>query len=301
MKEFLKKICKQFQIECVGIAGIGPYRELEKILKARIQKGQYTEFEEQDLQKRIDPRATMENVQSIIVCAFPYFCGNFPGGNVAKYTYALDYHQIIRAKLAAIGEGLAERLSGFQYQAYVDNGPLVDRYLAYLAGLGFYGMNSHIITEKYGSYVVIGYMLTNYPFEADKALERTCMQCGRCGKACPGNVILGNFAIDPRRCKSYLTQKKGQLTEEEVYIVQKTDLVFGCDHCQEVCPHNANVSAADMKEFRENLLCHLPYDELTALSNKTFGRQYKNRAFAWRGKQVLIRNFHYLRERNKSE
>lgn len=301
MKEVLKKICKSLHIECVGIAGIGPYWDLEQILKERIHKGQYTEFEEQDLKKRIDPRATMENVQSVIVCAFPYYCGKLPGGNVAQYTYALDYHHIIRGKLTVIGESLTKRLPGFQYQAYVDNGPLVDRYLAYLAGLGFYGMHSHIITEKYGSYVVIGYLLTNYPFEADRPLTRTCMQCGRCSKACPGNVILGDFAIDPRRCKSYLTQKKGELTEAEIRIVRKTNLVFGCDHCQEVCPHNSRIALTNIKEFGENLLYQLQYEELTALSNKEFSRRYKNRAFSWRGKHVLVRNFQYLQEQMKWE
>lgn len=209
MKETLRKFCNSIHIECMGIAGIGPYWELERILKERIDKGQYTEFEEKDLKKRIDPKATMENVQSIIVCIFPYYVGERPEANIAKYTCGLDYHTVIRDKLEAIGNFLTKQLPEFEYKTFVDNGPLVDRYLAYLAGLGFYGINSHIITEKYGSYVAIGYILTNYPFTVDKPLQRTCLQCGKCSKACPGEIILGNFAIDPRRCKSYLTQKKG--------------------------------------------------------------------------------------------
>jgi epoxyqueuosine reductase len=284
------------QIENVGIAAIGPYLELKKILKERIGKGQFTEFEEKELNKRIDPTVTMKNVQSIIVCLFPYYSGEESRANIAKYTYALDYHKIIRDKLTTIGNFLAEQLPEFQYEAFVDNGPLVDRYLAYLAGLGFYGLNSHIVTDKYGSYVAIGYMLTNYPFKADKPLLRTCMQCGQCIKACPGEIILGNFGIDPRGCKSYLTQKKGELTTAEIDIIKKTSLIFGCDRCQDVCPHNSQIVLSNIREFQENIIHELCYEELVSISNKEFIRRYGNRAFSWRGRKLLVRNFEYLKE-----
>jgi epoxyqueuosine reductase len=294
MKEMLRNFCNSIHIECMGIAGIGPYWELERILKERIDKGQYTEFEEKDLKKRIDPKVTMENVQSIIVCIFPYYIGELSEANIARYTYGLDYHRVIRDKLETIGNFLKKQLPEFEYKAYVDNGPLVDRYLAYLAGLGFYGINSHIITEKYGSYVAIGYVLTNYPFTVDKPLQRTCLQCGQCSKACPGEIILGNFAIDPRRCKSYLTQKKGELTADEIKIIKKTNLVFGCDSCQDVCPHNSQIVLSNIREFQENIVQQLSYEELMSISNKEFSRRYGDRAFSWRGRKLIVRNFEYI-------
>ena len=99
------------------------------------------------------------------------------------------------AKLIGIAEYLQTKIPDFRYQAYVDTGPLVDRYLAYLAGLGYYGVNSHIITDKYGSYVFIGYMLTNYPFEPDKPLDLTCIKCGRCdGSAL---TMIGELSLCP--------------------------------------------------------------------------------------------------------
>lgn len=298
MKEVLKNFCSSIDIEYMGIAPSGPYLELEEILNKRIAKGQYTEFEEKELKKRIDPHVTMEEVQSIIVCLFPYYLGDKQEANVAKYTYSLDYHKIVKDKLASIGHFLAKRLHGFKYETFVDNGPLVDRYLAYLAGVGFYGLNSHIITEKYGSYVVIGYMLTNYPFEPDKPLLRTCIRCGRCMKACPGEIILGDFSIDPRRCRSYLTQKKGVLLADEINIIKKTNLVFGCDVCQDVCPHNSHILKVKTKEFQENIIYRLNYEELVDISNKEFIRRYGNRAFGWRGRKLLVRNFEYLQEYN---
>jgi epoxyqueuosine reductase len=295
MKEVLKNFCHSLHIEEMGIAPIGPYYELENILRERIEAGRYTEFEEKEIKKRIDPTLTMENVQSVIVCLFPYYAGEEKRANVAKYTYALDYHIIIRDKLEMMGDFLAKQVTGFEYKVFVDNGPLVDRYLAYLAGLGFYGLNNHIITDTYGSYVTIGYMLTNHPFEADKPLGRTCRQCGQCIKACPGKIILGDFKMDPRGCKSYLTQKKGELTAEEINTITKTELIFGCDTCQDVCPHNSQTVLSNIREFQDHIIHQLHYEELISISNKEFIRRYGNRAFSWRGRKLLVRNFQYLK------
>jgi len=294
MKKVLQKFCSSINIEYVGIAPIGPYVELEQIVKVRIANDQYTEFEEASLPKRIDPRLTMEDVQSVIVCLFPYYIGEQAGANIPQYAYAVDYHTVVKEKLEQIGNFLMKSVPGFHYQAFVDTGPLVDRYLAYLAGLGFYGLNNQIITDKYGSYVVIGYMLTNQPFEIDTPLNRTCIQCGRCAVACPGQAILGDFAIDPRRCRSYLSQKKGNLPAVESSIIEKNKLVFGCDVCLEICPHNQSSAVTPIAEFRENIISAVNYEELLTISNKEFKRRYGNRAFAWRGRKLLVRNFEYL-------
>lgn len=297
MKKTLQKFCNSLNIECVGIAPTGPYVELEKIIKARIENNQYTEFEETCLSKRIDPRLSMADVQSVVVCLFPYYVGERAKSNIAKYTYAFDYHKVAKDKLEQIGEFLTERIPGFHYQAFVDTGPLVDRYMAYLAGLGFYGLNNHIISDAYGSYVLIGYMLTNHPFEIDHPLKRSCMQCGKCIRTCPGQAILGDFVIDPRSCRSYLSQKKGELTAAERTIIKKDKLVFGCDVCQDVCPHNHKIAVTTMAEFQENILSELSYEELLTISNKEFMRRYGNRAFSWRGRKLIMRNFEYLSQK----
>lgn len=294
MKDVLQMFCSSINIQDVGIAPRGPYLALEQLLRDRIEKGQYTEFEEKYLPKRIDPRLSMADVQSVIVCLFPYYVGERSKSNIAKYTYALDYHAVAKDKLEQIGKFLTGTIPGFHYQAFVDTGPLVDRYMAYLAGVGFYGLNNHIITDTYGSYVLIGYILTNHPFEIDKPLKRRCMQCGKCIITCPGQAIHGNFVMDPRRCRSYLTQKKGELTVAEINIIKKNNLVFGCDVCQDVCPHNQKSAVTTIAEFQENVVSELSYAELLAMSNKEFMRRYGNRAFSWRGRKLIVRNFEYL-------
>ncbi len=291
MKDKLKDFCRQLDIDCVGIANVGPYLELEQRLQDRARKGLYTGFEEPNLKKRIDPKLTMPNVQSIIVCIFPYYVGQIQESNISKYTYGLDYHIVVKNKLESIGKHLKKALDEFEYLAFVDDGPLVDRYLAYQAGLGFYGINSLIINEKYGSYIFIGYILNNYPFEVDKPLEKTCMQCLECVKACPGEAILGSFDINPLKCRSYITQKKEDLSNEELSIMNGSKLVFGCDICQDVCPHNQDIQVTKIESFDREVISMLNYDELKLMSNKAFKRKYGNRAFSWRGKKTIMRNF----------
>lgn len=296
MKNILLDYSREIGIEYLGIASPGPYEELRELFDKRIRAGHNSSFEESNIEKRINPALELNSVKSIIVCLFPYYRGFDEYGNISNYTYSLDYHIIVKKKLNMIGEHLSKLIDKFEYIAHVDTGPLPDRYLASLAGLGVYGINSHLINEKYGSYVFIGYILCNYPFEADKPLNRTCMRCGNCVKACPGRAILGDFNINPNRCKSYLTQKKEDLGEEEISIISKSKLVFGCDICQRVCPHNKNIKETSMKEFSENLITRINYEEIKGLSNKEFKRKYGNRAFSWRGKNIILRNFDYLKK-----
>ncbi|MDP4088222.1 MAG: tRNA epoxyqueuosine(34) reductase QueG [Bacillota bacterium] len=290
MKEKLISFCSSINIEYIGIAPPGPYYDFEKIWREQIEKGHITGFEEAEIEKRVYPSLTLEDVKSVIVCLFPYFTGNMEDSNLSKYAYSKDYHIITAEKLEAIGRFLSENMEGFHYKAFADTGPLSDRYLAYNAGLGFWGINSHIITDKYGSYVFIGYILNNYPFEADKPQERTCYQCFNCVRKCPGQCILGDFTIDPLRCKSYITQKKRDLSDQDAAILKKHNLIWGCDVCQDVCPHNINVEKTILEEFQENLIYNLDYEELSTISNKEFIRRYKDRAFSWRGRGILVRN-----------
>ena len=296
MKDLLTAHCASLGIDQVGIAPPGPYPELGLQLERRLERGHTIEFDERETEKRITPQFLMADAKAVIVCLFPYYTPTAARANLSKYTYALDYHHTIKRKLDAIGCYLQSQDPYFEWQSYCDTGPLVDRHLAWLAGLGFYGVNSCLINDQYGSWFFIGYLITNHPLPIDSPLKKTCLHCGGCQAACPGGIILGDGSIDPRYCKSYLTQKKGLLTPAEISILKKTNLIFGCDVCQDVCPHNQHVPVTPLPEFRENLLCRLEPEELPSLSNKEFRQRYGNRAFSWRGKQILQRNAEYIQE-----
>ena len=292
----LKEFCKSVGINKVGIAKIGPYEDLKRIIKNRALNGYLTGMEEPVLENRINPKNTMENCKSIIVCAFPYYIGDKENSNLSKYCYGKDYHIVVKQKMEQITEYLTSRIKGFEYKIFVDNGPLVDRYLAYLSGIGYFGINNNIITDEYGSYVFIGYIINNYEFTADEPLPKTCIKCGKCVEYCPGNAILGNFEMNPTRCLSYITQKKEELSEEERNILNSSNKIFGCDICQEVCPHNKHIPITNINEFLEDTIINLEYEDIDTLSNKEFKRRYGNRAFSWRGRKIIKRNMDILRE-----
>ncbi len=233
--------------------------------------------------------AKYEN-KSAIVCLFPYYCGDREG-NLSLYARGYDYHSVIREKLSLI----VDYIKGFSPDAtceiFADIGPEVDRRLAYNAGLGFYGKNRMLINDDLGSYFFIGYILTDFPLEEDTPLDKSCVGCGKCIDACVGGALRDGFCLE--KCASHISQKKGDLTESEIAILKKSNLVFGCDMCQRVCPHN-DITPRPMKEFTEDIIDNLVKEDIENLSNKEFLSKYKNRAFSWRGKNVLLRNIDIL-------
>ena len=289
-KDKLKSFCKSIGIDCVGIAGIGLYNDLEKTIKRRLLNGYVTGMEEPVIENRVNPKETMDNVKSIIVCAFPYYIGEFKESNISKYCYGEDYHIVVKEMLQQICDYLSMNIENFEYKVFADNGPLVDRYLAYISGIGYFGINNNIITDKYGSYVFIGYIMTNYEFTPDSPLDKTCIKCGKCVKYCPGNALLGNYEMNPKRCLSYITQKKGELELEEKNVLESNKNIFGCDICQDVCPHNKNIPITNIEEFKNDIILKLSEEEINDISNKEFKRRYGDRAFSWRGKNIIKRN-----------
>ncbi|MBF8983397.1 tRNA epoxyqueuosine(34) reductase QueG [Lutibacter sp. B2] len=295
MKNKLKSFCKKIHIEYVGIAPSGPYLDLKERVQDRIEKGYITGMEENDIRRRIDSKLTMEDTASIVVCLFPYFVGYKEESNLSIYTHGKDYHIIIKEKLEQIGNYLSKEIEDFHYKAFTDTGALVDRHLAYLAGLGYFGLNQNIITDKYGSFVFIGYLLTNYPFEIDKPLNKTCIKCKKCIEKCPGGALLDDFQMDPRKCLSFITQKKDALSLDEQNKMKDCNTVFGCDICQRVCPHNKGVEYSNLEEFKKDLISSLEEEEIFNMSNKAFKRIYGDRAFSWRGRKIIARNLSYLK------
>lgn len=297
-KEKLKEYFKSLGLDTVGITDVNVNYELEKKLKERIEKDHITGMEEPILENRINPKNIMKDAKSIIVCAFPYHIDDEKESNLSRYCRGLDYHIVAKELLQKVCNYLDENIEGFEYKIFVDNGPLVDRELAYLSGIGYFGINNNIITDKYGSYVFIGYIINNYEFSLDKPLDKECMKCGKCVKYCPGNALLGNYDMNPRKCLSYITQKKEELSLEEVKSIKSSGKIFGCDICQEVCPHNKNIKETHIEEFMKDLILNLDYEEIDEISNKEFKRRYGNRAFSWRGKKIIKRNIEIILEKS---
>lgn len=286
----LQEFCKELHIYEFGIA---PW-PLPENAKNILYETNPCPFTAADVEERLQG-ATEFTPKSAIVCLFPYYVENNGPSNLSRYTWGTDYHLVINEYLEKLIEKLQKINTSAQFSIHCDTSPLADRYMAYLAGLGFYGKNNCFISLKWGSYVLIGTILTTLEFEPNTPLEQSCMGCNRCITACLGQC-LGHDEFKYDTCKSYLTQKKGDLTNEEKTIIRKTPLVFGCDVCQEVCPHNQSIPTTPIPEF-QRVEPYIDINELETLTNKEFKAKYGNRAFSWRGKKILMRNQNIIEEK----
>jgi len=244
------------------------------------------------LQERINPFIEYEWVKSFAVCLLPYYIGG-EKARISRYAWGEDYHRVMTRYLSPIAEYLKKK--GFKAEILCDNHNLNDRYLACKAGLGFIGRNGFLINKRYGTYTFIGSVATSAYLKESIPSEGACMGCGRCERLCPGGAISEN-GIDGKKCVSYLTQKKGELSREEIKKIKKSGYIWGCDICQEVCPHNRYAEKTNISEFKMNIINNLSIKK--DISNKEFKRNYSERAFSWRGKQPILRNINIYSDEN---
>ncbi len=277
MEKQIEEVLKSCGVTEWGAVGARVFDERLELMRCLVP------FMNATAEERINPFLIMENARSVIVFLIPYKTGG-KRTNLSEYAKGEDYHTVADKICAAVINKLEE--SGFSGRGFCDNGVLDDRYLAYLAGLGFYGKNGLIINKRFGTYTFIGYVITDCPVKKGVPLTDICVGCDECMKHCPGGAILKN-GMNYGSCVSYITQKKGELNKSEKAAVKKSGYVWGCDICQEVCPHNKGIEYTAINEFLCNKIEYLEHETLT---NKEFMHKYKSRAFAWRGAGVIRRN-----------
>ena len=210
---------------------------------------------------------------------FPYFNKSAFSGNISAYCAVADYHTVVGMKLKSICHNLVEKYPGYSFVPFVDASPVDEVDMCVKAGLGVKGKNSLLITPQFGSWVFIGEILTDMPFDTVCYEDKGCLDCGLCAKACPGGAV--GCGVITEKCASHISQKKGELTQEETDILARAHTVFGCDICQTVCPMNKKVEEAP------NLFSDDIFSTVTAENVENI---YKSRPFGWRGLKVLQRN-----------
>lgn len=221
------------------------------------------------------------DAEAVITALFPY---RFPddGGprNLSRYACVPDYHRVAGDILRRAAGELARRYPAFAFEPFIDSSPIPEVRAASLAGLGQIGDHGLLIHPRYGSYVFIGAIVTNAPWLVPVGRLSFCPHCGACAAACPGQC-LSSGRPDKTGCLSSLTQKKGLLSKEEERLIRKNGLLWGCDVCQEVCPLNAGAACEPHPCFFE----YQPLAEPADLENPD------GKAYGWRGKEVLRRNW----------
>ncbi len=186
-----------------------------------------------------DPSEALPGARSVICVGVAYRTEDRTApeqgqGLVARYAWGKDYHQVMGEMLELAARSLRAEFGGSQ-RWFVDTGPAMDKALAARAGLGWYGKNTTLLTEEFGSYVLLGEIITTLEIEPDGPVHRDCGSCRLCIVACPTGALGPDYSIDSRRCISYLTiEHRGPIPVELRPLMGAW--VFGCDICQDVCP-----------------------------------------------------------------
>ncbi len=233
-----------------------------------------------------------EGARSVIVCLLGYWVGDVPR-NVAAYAVPDDYHRVAKELFAPVLEGLGQAFPDGRFAFFADNSPLREVYAAQLAGLGFAGKNGQLIRPGFGSRHFICEVVTDLELTPAEPLNMSCGSCRACVEACPGGALLPGGKIDLERCRSHITQKKGELTPWQAESVRQGGLVWGCDICTDACPYNRCPVKTDIPRF---------YEETTGiLSEENCEEMVSRKAFGWRGAKVLRRNLAILAGKRPGE
>jgi len=257
-------------------------------------------------EKRKDPRRIMPAAKSAVVTLTNYFHGwrapaegPRPEATVAQYAWSSDYHEVLGERLEELAAAIGELTPGSTSRCYVDAGPVPERELAQLAGLGWIGKNMMLINPEIGSFTFIGVVLTDaelepdLPFEADR-----CGSCQRCLDACPTQAFVGPRNLDARACISYLTiEHRGEFTVAQ--REQVGEWLFGCDVCQDVCPWNVSFAhpTSDAALAPRGDVAAPDPDAIVALSDEAFAVQYAATPFSRPGPAGMRRNAAAVRAR----
>jgi epoxyqueuosine reductase len=135
------------------------------------------------------------------------------------------------------------RALGGEQKPYVDTGPVLEKPIAALAGLGWQGKSTILINRPFGTWLFLATVFTTLDIAPDKPESDKCGSCSRCIDACPTRAIVAPYQLDARRCISYLTiEHDGPIPDEFHEAIG--DRVFGCDECLDVCPWNKWAAAS---------------------------------------------------------
>ena len=286
----------------VGVASAEVLHRARQALNERKSQGLHNQmqFTYRNPNRSTDPTATLPSAKSVIVGALSYST-QMPeqpeklSARVARYVWS-DYYAQLRESLRQIAKQLES--DGFRAVVLADDNSIVDREVAYQAGLGWFGKNSNLLIAGAGSYFVLGCVVTNAPLVFDeKPVDDGCGSCRRCLDNCPTQAIIAPGVIDANKCLAWLLQKPGVFDRD--FRVALGDRLYGCDDCQEVCPptvrfeKRASVVADELVKHDDRTTAWVSVQKILLADDesllKEFGAWYiANRDPKWLRRNALV-------------
>jgi len=235
----LERLAEELGIDVLGAAPAEPYEETEAAIHERRARGLFAGMRFTMARPHVSchPERLLPDARTVVSAALCYYApGGAPGrgeGRLPRYTWR-DLYAELREKLDELGRRL-----GGAYRVLVDANQHVDREGAARSGVGFYGKNTLLITRLFGSWVVLGTLVTDVDVEPTPPLRLDCGSCTLCIEACPTDALDEPGVLDSTRCLSYWTQAPGAIPPP--MRERLGSQVYGCDICQEVCPWNRGI------------------------------------------------------------
>lgn len=285
--------------ERIGVARTDALPREEAHLKSWLAEGYAgtMDYMVKNPERRARPMELLEGARSVITLAVNYHTdaeamdesNKTLEGRFSRYSSGRDYHKVLGKRLEAFMRYLQALAPGVECRSFLDTGPLLERAFAQRAGLGFIGKNAMLITRGMGSWVFLASVVTTLDLDPDAPDNRSCGECTRCIDACPTEAITAPFEIDARRCIAYLTiENKGDIPATLRPRMQ--GWVFGCDICQEVCPHNARPEETTLSAFKRQGDFPGLRTLLSIRTDEDFGRRFSGTPIVRAGRRGLVRN-----------
>jgi epoxyqueuosine reductase len=254
--------------------------------------------------KRINPAMLVPGAKTVVVVALNYYSeGSYISENgpvISRYASGSDYHSVMKERLSEMLKRLQTLIPGIEGRYFTDSAPVMEKALAVRAGLGSQGRNSLLIVRGRGSFFFLGELIINAIAQYDEPSSfDPCTGCSRCVDACPTAAISAGGFIEAGRCISYLTvEHRGEIPAE--FQPRLKNRVFGCDICQDVCPHNSGSREHNVPEF-------LPSDELLKMSQpdwekitpEKFEQLFRGSTVERTGYDRFVRNLLFSRSREQ--
>lgn len=243
---------------------------------------------EKNTELREHPEKLLKGCRAIISLAYPYPADppcTPDGFTVARYADPSreDYHRRLSRLCHEMVKDVERAFPDCRSRVFVDSAPILERSMAYAAGLGFLGKNNLLIIPGHGSFLYLCEILTTAPleFSPPKTVECLCGTCSRCLDACPTGALESPFTLDVARCLSYLTvEHRGELGADSG--LKMSGCFLGCDRCQEACPFNRPVEKGSVSLP--------PAEEILAMDKKGFTEMFGKTALARAGIEKVKRN-----------
>lgn len=251
---------------------------------------------------RCNPRLLVEGARSVIAVALNYFPAEkqpVSHPQFAYYAYGEDYHSVMKRKLAELFSYILRIAPDTQGRYFVDTAPIMEKYWAQQAGIGFIGRNTQLIIPRKGSYFFLGIIVSTLALPPDVPQQNRCGNCRKCIDACPTGALSVSAGLNANKCLSYQTiENRSELPQST--ISNMGNRVYGCDTCQQACPYNRFAVPSTVSEFRPHPeFLRLDYERIQTLSPDEYRILFKNSAVKRAKYEGLKRNIMALTQKTK--